>query len=265
MRAPLGIAPLLLLLLLAADPVAGAGAGDSVAGAGAGDSVAGDPVAGAGAGDSVAGAGAGDSVAGDPVAAGDSVAAAVGRHSVARIAELLATPECRRLRAELSGPEPEERPDEPVATRREEELARRRRWEDGGARGCSEELRAWLATRGEATTWDRLVRALRRIGRSDIARELGKNLNQDRALELRRNVQGYRRSVQHLGSAQLRPGRAPPPAVLLFQRRSPPRYGRGLLGWLRPVLLGALGAFLGSALLAAAAGYFCHWRRLLGA
>ncbi|XP_041567561.2 transmembrane and death domain protein 1 [Taeniopygia guttata] len=199
--------------------------------------------------------------------AGDSVAAAVGPHSVSRIAELLASPECRRLQEELSGAE--QPPDEPEATRQEEELARRRR-RGSVARGCSEELRRWLETWGQATTWDRLVRALRRIGRSDIARELGKNLNQDRRLELRRNVEGYRRSVQHLSSAQLRPPglrarRAPLAGALLFQRRPPPRYSRGLLGWVRPVLLGVLGAFLGSGVLAGTAMYFCHWRRLLGA
>ncbi|XP_068068837.1 transmembrane and death domain protein 1 [Anomalospiza imberbis] len=194
--------------------------------------------------------------------ADDTVAATVGRHSMGRIAELLASSECQQLQAELNGPA--EELEEPGALPEGEKLARR------GARGCSEALRRWLATAGEATTWDRLVLALRHIGRSDIARELGKNLNQDRSLELRRNVEGYRRSVQHLSSAQLRSAgprgwRAPLPGDLLFERRPPPRYSRGLLGWVRPVLLGVLGAFLSSALLAGAAMYFCHWRRLLGA
>ncbi|XP_053858003.1 transmembrane and death domain protein 1 [Vidua macroura] len=199
--------------------------------------------------------------------ADDTVAATVGRHSMGRIAELLASSECRQLQAELNSPA--EELEEPGALSEEEKLARRRRG-SRGARGCSEELRRWLATAGEVTTWDRLVRALRHIGRSDIARELGKNLNQDRSLELRRNVEGYRRSVQHLSSAQLQPAgprapRAPLAGDLLFERRPPPRYSRGLLGWVRPVLLGVLGAFLSSVLLAAAAMYFCHWRRLLGA
>ncbi|XP_077048783.1 transmembrane and death domain protein 1 [Agelaius phoeniceus] len=212
--------------------------------------------------------------------ADDSVAASVGRHSLGRIAELLAGPECRQLQAELNSLE--EEPDipeleEPGALSEEEEEeeeeeekkpARRRRG-SRSSRGCSEALRRWLVTAGEATTWDRLVRALHHIGRSDIARELGKNLNQDRSLELRRNVEGYRRSVQHLSSAQLQPAvprgrRAPLAAVLLFQRRRPPRYSRGLLGWVRPLLLGVLGAFVSSVLLTGTAMYFCHWRRLLG-
>ncbi|XP_074386942.1 transmembrane and death domain protein 1 [Zonotrichia albicollis] len=211
--------------------------------------------------------------------ADDSVAASVGRHSMGRIAELLASSECHRLQAELHSPEQEpgspelEGPGGPEEDEEEEEEEQEkpiRRLSSRSARGCSEGLRRWLETAGEATTWDRLVRALHHIGRSDIARELGKNLNQDRSLELRRNVQGYRRSVQHLSAAQLRPAgprgrRAPLPGALLFQRRRPPRYRRALLGWVRPLLLGLLGAFVGSVLLTGTAMYFCHWRRLLGA
>ncbi|XP_066063390.1 transmembrane and death domain protein 1 [Chamaea fasciata] len=196
----------------------------------------------------------------------DSVAASVGRHTVSRIAELLSASECRQLQAELNSPE-EDLEELLVPSEVKNPARRLRRRGIRSSRGCSEALRLWLVTAGEATTWDRLVRALRRIGRSDIARELGKNLNQDRSLELRRNVQGYGRSVQHLSSAQLRPrgGRAPLPGGLLFQRRRPSRYSRGLLGWVPPVLLGVLGAFLTSVLLTGAAMYFCHWRRMLGA
>ncbi|XP_059727777.1 transmembrane and death domain protein 1 [Haemorhous mexicanus] len=206
--------------------------------------------------------------------ADDTVAATVGRHSMGRIAELLASSECHQLQAELNSLEEElDSPEleEPGALSEEEEeekTARRRRG-SRSARGCSEALRHWLVTAGEVTTWDRLVRALHHIGRSDIARELGKNLNQDRSLELRRNVEGYRRSVQHLSSVQLQPAgprgrRAPLAGDLLFERRRPPRYSRGLLGWVRPLVLGVLGAFLSSVLLTGTVMYFCHWRRLLG-
>lgn len=200
----------------------------------------------------------------------DSVAATVGRHTMGRIAELLAGSECHQLQAELNGPDEEldrlELGEEPGAFPEEKIPARRRRRSSRSARGCSEALRLWLVTAGEATTWDRLVRALRQIGRPDIARELGKNLNQDRSLEMRRNVEGYSRSVQHLSSVQLQPRgrRAPLAGDVLFQRQRPPRYSRGLLGWVRPVVLGVLGAFLTSVLLTGTAMYFCHWRRLLG-
>ncbi|XP_048184265.1 transmembrane and death domain protein 1 [Corvus hawaiiensis] len=199
----------------------------------------------------------------------DTVAATVGRHTMGRIAELLADSECHQLQVELNSPDEELGIPEPEHFSEENRPIRRRR----GSRspgGCSEALRHWLVTAGEVTTWDRLVRGLHQIGRSDVARELGKNLNQDRSLQLRRNVEGYSRSVQHLSSVQLQPGgararRAPRNGHLLFERHRPPQYGRGLLGWVRPVVLGVLGAFLSSTLLTATAMYFCHWRRLLGA
>lgn len=196
----------------------------------------------------------------------DTVAATVGRHTMGRIAELLANSECHQLQVELNSPEEELGIPEPEENR---PIHRHRRG-SRSARGCSEALRHWLVTAGEATTWDRLVRGLHQIGRSDIARELGKNLNQDRSLQLRRNVEGYSRSVQHLSSAQLQPGgargrRAPHAGELLFERHRPPQYGRDLLGWVRPVVLGILGAFLSSTLLTVTVMYYCHWRRLLGA
>ncbi|XP_056370995.1 transmembrane and death domain protein 1 [Oenanthe melanoleuca] len=198
----------------------------------------------------------------------DTVAASVGRHTMGRIAELLGSSECRQLQAELESPEEElELPEPPQP---EGIVPGRRRRDSRGQRGCSEALRFWLVTAGEVTTWDRLVRALRHIGRSDIAGELGKNLNQDRSLELRRNVERYGSSVQHLSSRQLQPAgprarRAPLPGEMLFERHPPSQYSRGLLGWLRPVALGVLGAFLTSVLLTGTLMYWCHWRRLLGA
>ncbi|TRZ09339.1 hypothetical protein HGM15179_017764 [Zosterops borbonicus] len=198
----------------------------------------------------------------------DSVASSVGRHTMGRIADLLSPSECHQLQAELNSPDEElEELEELVALSQEENPAphRRRRRRGIHSKGCSEALRLWLVTTGETTTWDRLVRALHQIGRSDIARELGKNLNQDRSLELKRNVEGYSRSVQHLSSAQLQPRgrRAPLPGEMLFERQRPSRYSRGLLGWLRPLVLGVLGAFVSSVLLTGTAMYFCHWRRLL--
>lgn len=199
----------------------------------------------------------------------DSVASSVGRHTMGRIAHLLSPSECHQLQAELNSPDKElEELEELVALSQEENPAPHRRRRRGiHSKGCSEALRLWLVTTGETTTWDRLVRALHQIGRSDIARELGKNLNQDRSLELKRNVEGYSRSVQHLSSAQLQPRgrRAPLPGEMLFERQRPSRYSRGLLGWLRPLVLGVLGAFVSSVLLTGTAMYFCHWRRLLAA
>lgn len=193
----------------------------------------------------------------------DTVAANVGRHTMARIAALLSPSECRQLQEQLMGPSkdtrgPEQNPKDGSHSR----IPRQRP-------GCSEALRRWLETEGEVTSWDQLVRSLRRIGRPDIARELGKNLNQDRSLELRRNVEEYGRSVQHLTSSLLLQGEqhgmarsrrgAGDMGDLHFERRPPPPYTRSLLGWVGPVLLGILGGFIASILVAVITVFSCHW------
>ncbi|XP_074989792.1 transmembrane and death domain protein 1 [Calonectris borealis] len=188
---------------------------------------------------------------------------------MSRIAELLSPSECRQLQGRLAGP------DRDLGERELEQLSEennpiRPRRALRGRRGCSEALQVWLETAGEVTTWDRLARDLRHIGRPDIARELGKNLNQDRSLELRRNVEEYGRTVQHLTSSLLLQGerhggargrRAPAgdPGDLRFERRPPPPYTRSLLGWVGPVVSGILGGFLASVLFAVAAVYSCRW------
>ncbi|XP_074931734.1 transmembrane and death domain protein 1 [Phalacrocorax aristotelis] len=200
----------------------------------------------------------------------DTVAANVGRHTMSRIAELLSPSECRQLQGRLAGP------DEDLGEQELEQLSEknnpirsRHRRDLHGPTGCSEALRYWLGTAGEVTTWDRLARGLHQIGRPDIARELGKNLNQDRSLELRKNVEEYSRSVQHLTSSLLLEGerhggvrgrRAPAGDLgdLRFERRPPPPYTRSLLGWVGPVVSGILGGFLASILFAAAAVYSCR-------
>ncbi|KAM6038989.1 transmembrane and death domain protein 1 [Chlamydotis macqueenii] len=199
----------------------------------------------------------------------DTVAANVGRHTMGRIAELLSPSECRQLRAQLAGP------DDSLGEWELEQLSEknnpiRPRRDLRGPMGCSNALRDWLRTAGEVTTWDRLARGLRQIGRSDIARELGKNLNQDRSLELRRNVEEYSRTVQHLTSSLLLQGdqhggtrgkRALTGDLgdLCFERRLPPPYARSLLGWVGPVVSGILGGFLASVLFAVTAVYSCRW------
>ncbi|XP_071585565.1 transmembrane and death domain protein 1 [Heliangelus exortis] len=195
-----------------------------------------------------------------------AVAANVGHHAMSRIAELLSPAECRRLRGGLEQPE--------VLGGSQEKKKNQHRALRGRS-GCSESLRLWLETAGEVTTWDRLTRVLHQIGRSDIARELGKNLNQDRSLELKRNVEEYGRSLQHSTSSLLldvwehggeRGRRAPEeegdPGDLLFERRPPPPYTRSLLGWVGPVVSGILGGFLISLLFTVGAA--CSWRWTLG-
>ncbi|XP_074663704.1 transmembrane and death domain protein 1 [Strix aluco] len=201
----------------------------------------------------------------------DTVAASVGRHTMSRIAELLSLSECRRLWRQLVGPDVDLGEQELEQLSEENNPIRRRRRRDlRGPTGCSEVLQSWLETAGEVTTWDRLARGLRQVGRPDVARELGKNLNQDRSLELRKNVEEYGRTVRHLTSSLLLRGRrhgrvrgrrAPDGDLgdLRFERRPPPPYTRSLLGWVGPVILGILGGFLASILFTVATMCSCRW------
>ncbi|XP_025033376.1 uncharacterized protein C12orf81-like, partial [Python bivittatus] len=68
---------------------------------------------------------------------------------------------------------------------------------------CQETLQRWLETEGDSMYWDRLSRALQLIGRPDVSLELGKNLNQDKNLEIKRNVEEYHQTVQRLTSSLL--------------------------------------------------------------
>ncbi|XP_068777219.1 transmembrane and death domain protein 1 [Struthio camelus] len=184
-----------------------------------------------------------------------AAAAAVGRHAVGRLTRLLSLAECRQLRAWLAAPDGD-------LQRELEQLSEARNPVPRGRRApgaCAAALRA----AGAVTTWDRLWRGLRRVGRPDVARELGKNLNQDRSLELRRHVQGYGRAAARLASSLLlQPdrraagGRARRAGGTV--RGGPPSpYARSPLGWVGPVASGLLAGFLASVFLffLAAAGW----------
>ncbi|KAM6225769.1 transmembrane and death domain protein 1 [Porphyrio hochstetteri] len=205
----------------------------------------------------------------------DSVADNVGPHTMSRIAELLSPSECRQLRQQLTGPHGDLGEWElELQLLSEKNNPMRPRRQRRSPVGCSAALRHWLGTAGKVTPWDRLVRGLRQIGRPDIARELGKNLNQDRSLELRRNVEEYGRSVQHLTSSLLLEGGQHGSARakralglrdleelgdLRFERQPPPPYTRSLLGWLGPVVSGILGGFLASIVFTVAVLYSYKW------
>ncbi|XP_065607544.1 transmembrane and death domain protein 1 [Cyrtonyx montezumae] len=193
----------------------------------------------------------------------DAVAANVGHHTMSRMAALLSPSECRQLQEQLMRPNKDTGGLE--QTRRDSRHFRIPRQRPG----CSEALRRWLETEGEVTSWDQLTRSLRQIGRPDIARELGKNLNQDRSLELRRNVEEYGRSVQHLTSSLLlqdehqgmERSRRDVGDIgdLHFVRRPPPPYTRSPLGWVGPVLSGIVWGFVASVLISVISVFSCHW------
>ncbi|KAM9673587.1 transmembrane and death domain protein 1 [Trichechus inunguis] len=209
---------------------------------------------------------------------------AMGPHAAVRLAELLTPEECGHFRSLLEAPEPDveaelarlsedrlaqAQPLEPTEPSESQGRLRRRRQveEDSAGRpaepeevsdGCREALAAWLAAEAPSLSWDRVARALRRSGRPDVARELGKNLHQQAALQLRKFGQPYLPP-----SGANAPAAAPrPPAPrsrrasvaelnwdkleLIVERLPQPPYKRSPTGWAGPLVLGLLTGFVGA-------------------
>ncbi|XP_059882207.1 transmembrane and death domain protein 1 [Delphinus delphis] len=207
---------------------------------------------------------------------------AMGPHAAVRLAELLTPEECGHFQSLLKAPEPDVEAE--LARLSEDRLARpkpvptsaaaagrRRRREAAGepagraaepayvSDGCREGLAAWLAAEAPSLSWDRVARALRRSGRPDVARELGKSLHQQATLQLRKFGRSY---LPPAGAPA-----APIPAPALRPRRSSARepnwdeleliverlpqapYERSPTGWAGPLALGfltGLGGALGA-------------------
>ncbi|KAM4610178.1 transmembrane and death domain protein 1 [Polymixia lowei] len=141
---------------------------------------------------------------------GPSVAEDIGVHQLGRLVELLTSKECDDLLLALSHPEenifqhlsrllpennrldlkPRVRRDDPSAADREAQ--------------CRTALTDWLLKNSEQIYYDRLSRALQHIGRTDIALEVGKNINQDKALSLKQYVEDYHKHVNTLNRSPVR-------------------------------------------------------------
>ncbi|KAF6338708.1 hypothetical protein mRhiFer1_000136 [Rhinolophus ferrumequinum] len=199
---------------------------------------------------------------------------AMGPHAAVRLAELLTPEECSHFQSLLKAPEPdveaelarlsEDRlaraePPEPTSVspgRRRREAADRAADPAEVSDGCREGLAAWLATKAPTLPWDRVARALRRSGRPDVARELGKNLHQQATLQLRKFGQPY--LPPGAAGAAAPPARAPRPRralvaepnwdelELIVERLPQAPYARSPAGWAGPLALGLLTGFVGA-------------------
>lgn len=205
---------------------------------------------------------------------------AMGPHAAVRLAELLTPEECGHFQSLLKAPEPDLEAE--LARLSEDRLARpkpvptlassgrRRRREAAGdlagreaepadvSDGCREGLAAWLAAEAPSLSWDRVARALRRSGRPDVARELGKNLHQQATLQLRKYGQRYLPPP----AVPVVPARAPAPALrprrssipepnwdeleLIVERLPQAPYERSPTGWAGPLAFGFLTGFGGA-------------------
>ncbi|CAG6021851.1 unnamed protein product [Menidia menidia] len=202
----------------------------------------------------------------------DTVAEDISVHQLERLVELLTSKECEDLLLALSNPEenifqhldrlsPENNLLE-VKSRVKRDTSSA---PDGEAQ-CRTALTDWLLQHGEETYYDRLSRALQHIGRTDIAIEVGKNINQDKALDLKRYVEGYHEFVRSLNIPSLSSDTKPHgheqqrtrtkkvrdlnwrDLDLILERAPVPPYQKGPLSVLLPLFHGILLGFGGTLL-----------------
>ncbi|XP_072887043.1 transmembrane and death domain protein 1 [Hemitrygon akajei] len=121
---------------------------------------------------------------------------------MSRIADLLTSVECEALYTKLTNPEKDiteelnnmlEENDNLFKTRKRREITD---FED-----CKGILLSWLRVDGDSMYWDRLSRALRQVGREDVDKEMRKNMNQDKTLEVNKNIEQYGKTLKHAHSS----------------------------------------------------------------
>ncbi|XP_076598175.1 transmembrane and death domain protein 1 [Chaetodon auriga] len=132
------------------------------------------------------------------------VAEDISVHQLQRLVELLTSKECEDLLFALSHPEENifQHLERLSLEKNQLDLKPRAKRDTSAAADseaqCRTALTDWLLRYGEQTYYDRLSRALQHIGRADIAIEVGKNINQDKILSLKRYVEDYHKYVSSL-------------------------------------------------------------------
>ncbi|XP_053144433.1 transmembrane and death domain protein 1-like isoform X2 [Hemicordylus capensis] len=221
-----------------------------------------------------------------PASCDDTVADNIGSHMMGRLSELLSPEECQAFYSEITGPEENMEKELEQLSEKNNPIHARRRRDITSMHQCKKTLSHWLDTEGDTMYWDRLSRALQAIGRSDVSMELGKNLNQDKNLEMKKNVEKYHETVKHLTSSLLleenevsesedsgqgrlrRDGDQPETELkpeelddfeLIIERESLPPYKQSLFGWFTPLATGVISGFLSSFVVAALAVLSLCW------
>ncbi|KAK5895327.1 hypothetical protein CesoFtcFv8_011926 [Champsocephalus esox] len=206
----------------------------------------------------------------------DTVAEDIGVHQLQRLVEMLTSRECEDLLRTLSHPEENifQHLERLAPENNQLDMKPRAKRDASSSQDLEAECRAaltdWLLRNGEQTYQDRLTRALHHIGRTDIAIEVGKNINQDKALSLKRYVEDYHKYMQSLnpperqsdtkGQKKTKGQRVRKRKVLvrdlkwsdldlIVQRAPVPLYQKGPLDSALPLLYGLLLGFGGTFLL----------------
>ncbi|XP_066559741.1 transmembrane and death domain protein 1 [Amia ocellicauda] len=183
-----------------------------------------------------------------------------------RIAELLTPGECQDLHSALTSPEEDifQRMERLSAENNDLEIPERVRRDIITEEQCKTTLTEWLLAHGDQMYYDRLLRALQRIGRTDIALEVGKNINQEKSLNLLKYVEGYHKQAEAMQSPLIQKDPSPQTdsqrtareitemswsdMELIVEREQLPPYSKQLRDGLKPlfygIILGFTGAFL---------------------
>ncbi|XP_071333312.1 transmembrane and death domain protein 1 isoform X2 [Trachinotus anak] len=186
----------------------------------------------------------------------DTVAEDIDVYQLERLVELLTSTECEDLLFALSHPEENifQHLERLSPEKNQLDLKPRAKRdapsdEDSEAQ-CRTALTDWLLRNGEQTYYDRLSRALQHIGRTDIAIEVGKNINQDKVLSLKRYVDDYHKYVSSLNvlSDAKHHQRAGQRVRKRKERAPVPLYQKGPLDVALPLLYGILLGFGGTLL-----------------
>ncbi|KAJ0036296.1 hypothetical protein NQD34_004973, partial [Periophthalmus magnuspinnatus] len=193
----------------------------------------------------------------------------IGTHQLERLVKLLTLKECEDLvvalsspeedvfkRLELLSPENNQLRLQPLNKRALLSSAQEAEAE------CRNALTDWLVENGEEIYHNRLTRALQHIGRTDVAIEVGKNINQDKSLNLKRYVEDYHKIVSSFNVPEEQPNATDKKTRrlklsdlsgrdldVIIQRAPVPPYGMGPLDVLMPVCWGFLLGFCGTLLI----------------
>ncbi|KAM9829166.1 transmembrane and death domain protein 1 isoform 2-T2 [Syngnathus typhle] len=189
-----------------------------------------------------------------------TVAEEIGEHQLARLAEMLMPYECEEFLEALA--ESKEK-----ISARSNIVKRDTSSSKESEAECRKKLKDILRKNKMEAYYDRLTWALRHINRVDITLELGKNINQDKILNLKRYAEGYHDLVKSVHFQEAEPETGQPKRLkrasdltqrdldLIVERRPMPESSKGPLDVALPLLYGILLGFMGTFLAAVSALY----------
>ncbi|XP_058860533.1 transmembrane and death domain protein 1-like [Acipenser ruthenus] len=210
-----------------------------------------------------------------PIRCVSTVGDDIGLHQMGRISDLLAPTECQELHQVLTNPEENILEEVDRMSKQNSNLdinEKRKKRSITTPAECTRIMKEWLASVGNSMYYDRLARALRKIGRSDVSREMGKNINQDKSLGMKKYVEDFQKGVKAMQSSMIAPDSHKSAdklrrerelletnwadLELIIERQQLPPYPRKLFDGIRPLIYGIFYGFSGAFLIGGIAIFF---------